>query len=274
MRSSSGVQLSNHSPMDIDTEMPQNDESYLASLERWEDECCMNNKDFMEGLNISSRATCQDPTHIQKKQIYMNQQKRKRKGQFVPHGQLTGTYKMPKWTDANDPMTILGKSSCPISLWPTVLESVMEAGRTVKSSVTITNGKLDGVCLDKYVHPNKFLFVTAHTAVSNIIPIGDMENLESSWAAQRYTLYWRPKSPKVILLCELHSNTSPSFVNKNCPRMRNDVLPQYKGPRNAVLHVYNILYGENDCSTTPFFPNDGSVQFWKMLGTLAYGYED
>ena len=58
---------------------------------------------------------------------------------------------MPKWTDANDPMTILGKSSCPISLWPTVLKSVMEAGRTVKSSVTITNGKLDGVCLDKYV---------------------------------------------------------------------------------------------------------------------------
>ena len=70
MRSSSGVQLSNRSPMDIDTEMPQNDESYLASLERWEDECCMNNKDFMEGLNISTRATGQDSTHIKKTHIH------------------------------------------------------------------------------------------------------------------------------------------------------------------------------------------------------------
>ena len=54
--------------------------------------------------------------------------------------------------------------------------------------------------------------------------------------------------------------------------MRNDVLPWYSGPRNALAHVSNLFYGENECGTKSLEVNSGSSQFWKFLGTLAYGY--
>ena len=55
--------------------------------------------------------------------------------------------------------------------------------------------------------------------------------------------------------------------------MRDDFLPPYSGPRNASAYVSNLFYGENECGTKPLAVNSGSSQFWKLLRTLAYGYD-
>jgi len=191
-------------------------------------------------------------------------------------GQLSGKYSVPSWTNPESSLGIDGVVTYPVIAQRLVEKSFGNALSAIPQCITLLPcpafKDLSNVKLNLFLPPNQSLFKIAHRALSELIPKEDMEHYKSSWAAQELAKFWRPNKPKVIFLWESHSSTPHDLMGRGGPRMRDDVLPQYSGPRNALAHVSNLFYGENECGTKSLALNSGSSHFWKLLGTLAYGY--
>jgi hypothetical protein len=116
------------------------------------------------------------------------------------------------------------------------------------------------------------LLKVAQQSISRLLPVEDRECFAAAKLAIDYALEWRPLKVRGILLCESHKHT-PEEAVLHGPQMRQELLPQYHGPRGLLFHVSNFFYGLNECGTSHLPNNLGSPQFWKLLGTAAYGYE-
>ena len=118
----------------------------------------------------------------------------------------------------------------------------------------------------------------AYETLAKIIPPDDYECFEAAKLANDYCIHWKQEKCIGILLCESHANTSRDLVFDG-PRLSEEYLPQYDGPRNYVSHVNNFVYGENESGSARVDNNKGSTQFWRLLGSadpskvIAHGRE-
>ena len=79
---------------------------------------------------------------------------------------------------------------------------------------------------------------------------------------------------RVVVTIWKEDKFMPEEVVLGGPQLRPNLLPQYDGPRGSLFHVSNLYYGLNECGTSSLPHNQGSIQFWKLLGTSAYGYKE
>jgi len=127
--------------------------------------------------------------------------------------------------------------------------------------------------MQEYKPTSVDLLEVAQWSISCLLPVEDRECCAAAKLAIEYANYWRPVKTQGILLCESHKFT-PEEVVLGGPQLRPNLLPQYDGPRGSLFHVSNLYYGLNECGTSSLPHNQGSIQFWKLLGTSAYGYKE
>ena len=262
---------------------PRHQDQYLITFKRVSKYCAQTNACFKRKLAAivsteteSVSVDTSSASHDQKQALFAHQAKLKSQGKFTPAGQLLGKYKTTSWNH-QESYEVNSTVNYPTHVQRLVHVSFSAALTAIKKDIEPPSSYklLHEVKLNVFLPTSRNLFVIAHQALTAIIPKDDMEHLESSWAAQDLARFWRPKTPKVILLCESHSNTPFPLMSRDGPRMHQDILPEYHGPRNALFHVHNIWYGEDESSKVPFEgSNSGSPQFWKLLGTIAYGYNE
>jgi hypothetical protein len=163
-------------------------------------------------------------TSLQKE--WNTQIKKRKRGEWIPRGHVTGRWKPPGWANALEKSessasadsisTPKGKKSpgCRKNLLP-VIDGIMESyavGVLVRPSgssiSSYQSASLQDVMCPHYVKPTMDLLRNAHVAVSSLLPVGDCEDWEVVELARRYYDYWRPKETKVILLAESHASTS------------------------------------------------------------------
>ena len=65
---------------------------------------------------------------------------------------------------------------------------------------------------------------------------------------------------------------TPRALIVDGPQLRNELFPDYDCPRGYIAHVYQILYGEDECDTAPIENKNGNEQFCQMLSAFAHGY--
>ena len=123
-----------------------------------------------------------------------------------------------------------------------------------------------------YIAPSDDVLRAARGVLSEFIPPNDLESLESILRARDHVMHWRPRQIKVILLAESHAHTPRKLV-VNGPSLSPRYLADFTGPRGFIAHVNCLLYGENACVSQKIPHNNGTHQFWQLLGVCAYGYE-
>ena len=102
-----------------------------------------------------------------------------------------------------------------------------------------------------------------HTALQDILGHG-AEPIEVLRAADRHREFWRPKTPRVILLAESHVYTTSAELERSIRH-----LPELPAglPRGFVRLVYSLGYGEDTlldrAIDTP--RNVGTPQYWKIF---------
>jgi len=95
----------------------------------------------------------------------------------------------------------------------------------------------------------------------------DVEPYASVSAVERHRRFWRPASPKVVLLAESHVWTSESELLA-MPGGRE--LGCDGAPETYVRFVYCLGYGEPRFAGTPIRGNGGTPQFWKLFWSCLH----
>jgi hypothetical protein len=205
------------------------------------------------------------------------QGRKRRKGEWVPSGHLTGKWKAPQWADGA-PMPECKPATCKKVLLP-ILERLVNdfMDRSVpKHYITDNNaiptpGQLVNLICPHYLKPDRDLLQSAHRAVHTLLPEGDCETYDVVKVARNYCDYWRPKRTKVILLAESHAATEHCLVHER--RLEENIVSnvQYSGPREFLSLVYCLAYGENESLCEPITNNKGTPQFWTLLAACSRG---
>ncbi|KAL7543162.1 hypothetical protein ACHAXR_012463, partial [Thalassiosira sp. AJA248-18] len=212
---------------------------------------------------------------------------RRRKGQWIPNGHLTGRWKPPPWAGGEAKNGCLTNDSkpkkypgCRKSLLPklnSLLSTFMDEAE-IKCDLngeSLSLNTLYGVCCPQYVKPTFGLLRSAHTALKNLLPKGDCEEWEVVQLARRYYNAWRPKETKVILLAESHAFTSKERALHGAGLDEGILHDTYFGPREFLSLVYCLSYGENESLSGQANDktNKGTPQFWALLAACARGVD-
>lgn len=104
---------------------------------------------------------------------------------------------------------------------------------------------------------------STHTALTDILG-SSAEPIDVLLAAEEQRRFWRPASPKVILLAESHVYTTRAELGRSLRP-----LPQIPAnvPHGFVRLVYSLGYGENSLLDRPIVSprNSGTPQYWKIF---------
>ncbi len=214
---------------------------------------------------------------------------KRKKGEWVPSGHVTGRWKPPVWAnevtkerESNVGVDSIGNlkqkksTACRIALLP-ILDRIMEnyaVDTLVRPTGSFHSTSLQDVICPRYVKPTIDLLRNAHGAVKSFLPDGDCEEWEVIKLARSYYNYWRPKETKVILLAESHAFTSKvEYFYFVCILVLDDFMlmfgvvtygkdramcgpgldllqDTYFGPRGFLSLVYCLSYGENESLDT------------------------
>ncbi|KAL7552079.1 hypothetical protein ACHAWF_015295 [Thalassiosira exigua] len=219
-------------------------------------------------------------THSTLHDDWKRQNQMRRKGEWVPQGHLTGSWKPPKWVDVK---VCFGSNSrqkkypvgCPKSLLPRIcslVERFLEAMGSKEELSVASQTSLNNVICPGYFEPTMDLVRNAHIAIAGLLPPGDCEEWEVVKLARQYYNYWRPKETKIILLAESHAFTTRDRALHGPGLAKGMLKDSYLGPRGYLSLVYCLAYGEilNDNIKQGA---KGTPQFWTLFGACARGVE-
>eukprot|EP00804_Cyclotella_cryptica_P026769 CCRYP_007964-RA/>CCRYP_007964-RA protein AED:0.04 eAED:0.04 QI:694/1/1/1/0.6/0.66/6/882/813 len=213
---------------------------------------------------------------------WRKQIKKRRKGEWMPQGHLTGKWKAPQWADGTLPSE-RKPTTCKKVLLPVLKRLVNEFITSSHSPPSVidahllsTTAHLKDVICPFYLKPTIVVLKSAHHAIQSLLPDGDCESFDVIEVARKYYDYWRPAhgKTKVILLAESHAFTEKDHVI-NGPRLDDSILTtkRYDGPREFLSLVYCLAYGENDALTSTLPNNKGTPQFWSLLAACSRGVD-
>ena len=232
-------------------------------------------------------------THVQQLSLeWRSQNRRRRRGEWIPSGHKNGRWKKPAW--ANSPLSnglgvSIKKSSaskkgcgCKKSLLQplqSLVATYIKASSTSDIPIKAEVGpfkSLQDVSCPAYFDPTTDLLRHAHRALDSLLPEGDCESFDVVKLARSYYSYWRPEQVKVILLAESHAHTDKERAFGG-PSFNGKILKDsaYHGPCNFISLVYCLAYGENK-SLIPFMndkTNKGTTQFWTLFASISRGVD-
>ena len=152
---------------------------------------------------------------------WKKQLQKRRHGQWIPSGHVSGRWKPPQWAVKSECIPMQTKvASCKKSLLPRldnlVLTFIENAEIKLGPScerVSRRSASLCGVKCPSYTKPTVELLRHAHIALQNLLPRGDCEEWEVIELARKYYQYWKPKETRIILLAESHAHTTTVSAN-------------------------------------------------------------
>lgn len=109
-----------------------------------------------------------------------------------------------------------------------------------------------------------------YDAIQSAVGLKLQESFEVVEAVENHRLFWKPTTPRVLLLAESHVLTREDELT--IPMSYTSAPPDY--PRSFVRFVYCVGYGEQSIASASIVPNVGTWQFWQILnacrGTLPF----
>lgn len=262
-------------------------------LTRHESECTMNNitleqlivaptkkkrKRAKQGAITHQKQKHAKLTTKELKEIWSQQEKGKRKGDWTPSGRANGTYKPPSWASSMNvpfnPKNVSWTLDTKKTL-PGLIQDGLRQSDQPSELLTDKPKFLGNISCVAFFPPTKDVLINAWVQINNLIGDDDCEDLLAALLHKELTDY-NTGNTKVILLAESGVQTPDCVVKAGGPQLSSDVLPEYPGPRGQLFHVYSLGYGEAECLEPvckESKSSKGTPQFWKLLGVCARGYE-
>ena len=243
--------------------------SYTFCLTRSDTQSANCNRAFKEIIKDTLLVSNQSDLHLAHKQ----QEKKRKHSGWLPAGRLQQDQPKPVDYLQDDEVTqTIGIASCPHDLkglLPNFIESAAVGfGKPTVEPIRM----LSELHFPVYIEPSSDLLSVLREVIGKFIPPNDLECLESMLRAREHVMYWKPSKVKVILLAESHAHTPRELVVGG-PSLPTKYLSDFTGPRGFIAHVNCFLYGENDFISPRIQNNNGSHQFWQLLGVCAYGFD-